>query len=109
MAVTAQQTWPDPAVWTGKIYSGGWRTPRGGAFRVVEPATGGPLAEVGAAAPEDVVRAAEEAAAAQRSWAATAPQERAQVLLRAAGALSDREDVVREWIVRETGGVPVKG
>jgi benzaldehyde dehydrogenase (NAD) len=109
MAVTAQQTWPDPAGWTGKIYSGGWRMPRGGVCRVTEPATGAPLAEVGAAAPEDVARAAEEAAAAQRTWAATPPLERAKVLLRAAGALSDHADVVREWIVRETGGVPAKG
>lgn len=61
------------------------------------------------AAPADVARAGTLAARAQRAWAETAPQERAEVLLRAARALRDNCGAVREWIVRESGGVPAKG
>ncbi len=109
MTAGAQDTWPHAAEWAGRIYSGGWRVSEGGTSQVSEPATGASLAEVGVAAPEDVARAGAEAARAQRAWARTAPGERAEVLLRAAGALREHTEVVREWIVRESGGVPAKG
>ncbi|GAA3839747.1 benzaldehyde dehydrogenase [Streptomyces phyllanthi] len=106
---TREDIWPDTTRWTGRIYSDGWRVSEGGTSRVTEPATGEPLAEVGVAAPEDVARAGAGAARAQRAWALAAPLERAEVLLRAARALREHTDVVREWIVRESGGVPAKG
>jgi benzaldehyde dehydrogenase (NAD) len=109
MTATSEGTWPDAADWTGKIYSGGWRQSGGGTRPVNEPATGERLAEVGVAEPADVARAGALAARAQRTWAETAPQERAEVLLRAARALRDHSGAVREWIVRESGGVPAKG
>ncbi|MFE1841826.1 aldehyde dehydrogenase family protein [Streptomyces sviceus] len=109
MTVTDEETWPDAAEWTGKIYSGGWRQSEGGVQPVNEPATGERLAEVGVAAPADVARAGTQAARAQRAWAGTAPQERAEVLHRAARALRDHQGAIREWIVRESGGVPAKG
>jgi benzaldehyde dehydrogenase (NAD) len=109
MTVTDEETWPDAAEWTGKIYSGGWRRSEGGVQPVDEPATGERLAEVGVAAPADVARAGTQAARAQRAWAGTAPQERAEVLLRAARALRDHRGAIRDWIVRESGGVPAKG
>ncbi|MDX3129750.1 benzaldehyde dehydrogenase [Streptomyces europaeiscabiei] len=108
MTATGEGTWPDAAEWTGKIYSGGWRQSEGGARSVNEPATGERLAEVGVAAPADVARAGALAARAQRAWAETAPQERAEVLLRAARALRENSGAIREWIVRESGGVPAK-
>ncbi|MCQ9180298.1 aldehyde dehydrogenase family protein [Streptomyces sp. IBSBF 2953] len=109
MSLTDEETWPDAAEWTGKIYSGGWRQSEGGVQPVNEPATGERLAEVGVAAPADVARAGIQAARAQRAWAATAPQERAEVLLRAARALRDNRGAIRRWIVRESAGVPAKG
>ena len=109
MIVTGKETWPDAAEWTGKIYSGGWRQSEGGVQPVYEPATGERLAEVGVAAPADVARAGIVAARAQRAWAEAVPQERAEVLLRAARALRDNAGAMREWIVRESGGVPAKG
>src|SRR3954454_4379767 len=109
MTATSEGTWPDAADWTGKIYSGGWRRSGGGIQPVTEPATGERLAEVGVAAPADVARAGALAARAQQAWAETAPQERAEVLLRAARALRDHSGAVREWVVRESGGVPAKG
>jgi len=109
MADAGPETWPDPVEWTGRIYSAGWRKSAGGALRVSEPATGEQLAEVGVAASADVARAGALAAVAQRDWAQTAPLERAGVLLRAAQALREHSGAIREWIVRESGGVPAKG
>ncbi len=109
MTATSEGTWLDAAEWTGKIYSGGWRESDGGTQPVIEPATGERLAEVGVAAPADVARAGARAAGAQRAWAEATPSERAEVLQRASRALQDNSEVIREWIVRESGGVPVKG
>ncbi|RRR87554.1 aldehyde dehydrogenase family protein [Streptomyces sp. RP5T] len=109
MTVAGEETWPDAAEWAGKIYSGGWRQPGGGVQQVHEPATGERLGEVGVAAPADVARAGAMAAGAQRAWAERAPRERAEVLLRAAQALREHRGAMREWIVRESGGVPAKG
>ncbi|WP_328771820.1 aldehyde dehydrogenase family protein [Streptomyces sp. NBC_00286] len=109
MTATDEGTWPDAAEWTGKIYSGGWRQSGGGTQPVNEPATGERLAAVGVAAPADVARAGALAARAQRAWAEVAPQGRAEVLLRAARVLRDNSGAIREWIVRESGGVPAKG
>ncbi|WP_151482018.1 benzaldehyde dehydrogenase [Streptomyces albicerus] len=109
MHSTAEGRWPDSAEWTGKIYSGGWRQSEGGTQHVSEPATGEQLAEVGVAAPADVARAGALATRAQRAWAEVAPAERAEVLLRASRALRDHSGAIREWIVRESGGVPAKG
>ncbi|MBC9730444.1 aldehyde dehydrogenase family protein [Streptomyces sp. TRM68367] len=109
MGSTGEGTWPDPAEWTGKIYSGGWRQSEGGTQQVSEPATGQQLAEVGVAAASDVARAGAMAARAQRAWAEVAPHKRAEVLLGASRALRDHSGAIREWIVRESGGVPAKG
>lgn len=109
MTATSEGTWPDASDWTGKIYSGGWRQSEGGGQWVNEPATGERLAQVGVAAPADVARAGALAARAQRAWAETAPQERAEVLLHAARLLRDNSGAIRDWIVRESGGVPAKG
>ena len=49
------------------------------------------------------------AARAQRDWAEVTPQERSEVLLGAARALREHSGEIREWIVRESGGVPAKG
>lgn len=109
MTVTNEGTWPDPTEWTRKIYSDGWRDSEGGSRPVIEPATGRPLAEVGVATPADVARAGARAAHAARDWAATTPSERIEVLLRASSSLREHSGTVREWIVRESAGVPAKG
>src|SRR4051794_6933779 len=71
----------DPAQWQNKIYIGGsWTTGSGGTREVIEPATGSVLASAGLADASDVARAAENAAEAQREWAAAPHAERAAVL-----------------------------
>ncbi|MGW6548315.1 aldehyde dehydrogenase family protein, partial [Streptomyces massasporeus] len=108
MPVDGERSWPDATEWTGKIYSEGWRTADGGTSPVIEPATGEPLAQVGVASPADVERAGARAALAAPEWAAAAASERAAVLTRAGHALREHSEVVRAWIVRESGGVPAK-
>ncbi|MFD5159671.1 aldehyde dehydrogenase family protein [Streptomyces hawaiiensis] len=108
MAVIGER-WPDQAEWAGKIYSSGWRESEGGTRQVIEPATGDVLAEIGIASPADVARAGARAAGAAGDWAAAAPSDRIEVLLRASGVLRERGDTFRDWIVRESAGVPVKG
>lgn len=109
MAVIGEETWPAPAGWAGKIYSGGWRDAEGGTRQVIEPATGRTLAEVGVAGPADVARAGARAAHAAGDWAATPPSRRIEILLRVSAALRGHGATVRDWIVRESAGVPAKG
>lgn len=99
-----------PAAADGKLYDGGqWRAASGGSRTVREPATGHTLGEVGIASAADMHAAIERAAQAQKAWAATAPRERAAVLLRAAQALQARFDDLALAIARETGGIVPKG
>ncbi|WP_405764249.1 aldehyde dehydrogenase family protein [Streptomyces sp. NBC_00080] len=109
MAVIGDETWPAPAGWAGKIYSGGWRDPEGGTRQVIEPATGRTLAEVGVASPADVAQAGARAAHAAGDWAAATPSRRIEILLRVCAALREHSATVRDWIVRESAGVPAKG
>ncbi|MEU4491600.1 aldehyde dehydrogenase family protein [Streptomyces purpurascens] len=108
MAVNGTK-WPDRAEWAGKIYSAGWRESEGGTRQVIEPATGHALAEIGVASPADVARAGARAVQAAGDWSAAAPSDRVEVLLRASATLRERSDTFRDWIVRESAGVPAKG
>ena len=94
--------------WHGQVYSDGWTTAHGGDATVREPATGNEIGRIGRADADDVARATERAARAQRDWAATSFEERAAVLRRA-GALFERcaADIER-WLVREAGSIPPK-
>ncbi|WP_116245817.1 benzaldehyde dehydrogenase [Nocardiopsis sp. FIRDI 009] len=97
----------DPKIWTGRVFSDGWRDADDDA-PVTEPATGAELGRIGLAAPADVARAAERAARAQRDWAALPHRERARVLRRAGELLERHTDQVRDWLVRESGSVRAK-
>jgi benzaldehyde dehydrogenase (NAD) len=94
--------------WQGKIYTGRWTRSSGGEHRVLEPATGQLLATVGRANAEDVAASAEIARAAQKKWAACAPQERAAVLRRVAELFGRHQGEITRWIVREAGGTRAK-
>ncbi len=90
------------------IFIGGsWATRVGGAPpTVIEPATGDSLGQVGLADADDVARAAEVAAEAQRAWAATPHAERAAVLRRAAALWTEHAEEISWWNVREVGAIP---
>ncbi len=72
------------AVPTGLLIGGQWRAASTGAtIDVHDPSTGEVIAQVADASPEDGLAALDAAAAAQASWAATAPRERGEILRRA--------------------------
>jgi len=96
------------APWREHVFSGGWRE-ASAAADVVEPATGETLVRVGLASPGDVAGAAQAAAAAQQSWAAMAPRERAAVFHRAAALFQQHFDELALYVTRETGGILPKG
>ncbi len=98
----------DERIWSGRIFTGGWQRSAGGDAAVVEPATGKELGRVGIAAIEDISASAAQAALAQRDWAAAPFHERAAVLRRAGDALQRHTEELRDWLVRESGGVPGK-
>jgi benzaldehyde dehydrogenase (NAD) len=98
----------DGQSWQGRIFTGSWQVSTGGDCAAVEPATGNELGRVGLAGREDVTASAAQAAVAQRDWAATPFPERAAVLRRAGDALQRHTDELRDWLVRESGGIPGK-
>ena len=89
--------------WSCRIFSGGWVEGGGGSYPSVEPATGNPLGQVGAASPADVNRAVQLARQGQRLWAEMSYQERAAVLRRAADLLEVHHGEIEDWSMREAG------
>ncbi|MFI8595511.1 benzaldehyde dehydrogenase [Microbacterium sp. NPDC078428] len=97
----------DPEVFAGRVHiDGEWVPGGGGEIASVEPATGETLAMVGMASPEDVARAAEGAARAQREWAAMPHPARAAVLRKAAQLWEAHAEEIMGWNVREVGAIP---
>src|SRR5579859_2953308 len=108
MTTISSATLMDPQVWTGKIFNGEWVTPGGGEYQVVEPATGNTLGIAGRASLDDVRKAADRAAEAQKAWARTPFDERARVLRRAGQIWEESAASIQEWIVRESGSIGPK-
>src|ERR1700684_1689213 len=96
----------DEATWRGKIYSDGWTSGSGGDAAVIEPATGAELGRTGIAAPADVSRSPQRAAAAQPAWAATPHTERSAILRRAADLWRATAADIEWWGIRESGKIP---
>ncbi len=98
----------DSSSWSGNIHLHGWVRGSGDDIEVMAPATGEVLGTVGSATPDDVLRAATVAAAAQRTWATTNPEERAAVLRRAGTLIEQHAEEIQGWIIREAGSIPAK-
>ena len=76
---------------TGLLIGGEWRSATGGRTFVVEdPATRRELVQVADATAEDALAALGAAAEAQRSWAATPPRVRAEILRSAFDVMTER-------------------
>jgi aldehyde dehydrogenase (NAD+) len=73
-----------------------------------DPYTGDTLAEIVQASRDDVDAAYDAAAKAQRDWAAQLPDQRAQVMYRAAAILDARHEEIASWLIRESGSTRVK-
>ncbi len=87
---------------TKLLIGGEWRA-GSSAMPVLDPATGETIAEVAAGTPADALEACDAAAEAQKSWAATAPRVRAEVLRACWQNLVDHADELAELITREHG------
>ena len=86
------------------LIGGEWRDATGGGTLGVEdPATGETLCEVADATPEDAVAALDAAVTAQPEWAASAPNERSEILQRAFEALNERADELGLLMTLEMG------
>ncbi len=81
----------------------------GGIRQVIEPATGQMLCTVGLANAADVAAATRAAAAAQKTWAAVPPREKADVFRRAGTLFQQHFDELALYATRETGGILPKG
>lgn len=89
---------------TQLLIGGTWRDGSDGErISVRNPATGDEIASVAAGSPADASAACDAAAAAQRSWAATAPRERAEILRACWQKLVDHTDELAKLIVLEHG------
>ncbi|WP_403022323.1 aldehyde dehydrogenase family protein [Salinibacterium sp. GXW1014] len=98
----------DADVWTGKIAAGGWVAGDGEPLEVTEAATGAVIGTLGTASLEQVAEASRRADRAQREWARMTPAARATVL-RKAGDIFERDaELIKPWIVRESGGTWAK-
>ncbi|MEJ2691897.1 MAG: aldehyde dehydrogenase family protein, partial [Candidatus Thiodiazotropha sp.] len=99
----------DPSQWRGRIFTGSWTEAQGGAYQVIEPATGEVLAEAGMANAADITQAAASASAVRKGWTDMPPREKAMIFRRAADILQSHLDELAPWVVRETGAIPPKG
>lgn len=95
--------------WHDRVFNGRWYMSAGGVKEVIEPASGKVLARVGIATAADMAIAAQAAAAAQKSWAAVPPRERAEIFRKAAQVLERHVDALALYIARETGAIVPKG
>ena len=88
-----------------QLFIGGeWRDATGGATLSVEdPATGESLCEIADATPEDAQAAIDAACDSQAEWAATAPNDRAEILHRAFELLTERADDLAVLMTLEMG------
>ena len=95
----------DPATWSGKVFLDGWTDGSGGDRAVVSPSTGEEIGRLGTATPDDVRRAGQRAAEAQREWAALPHPQRAAVLRRAGDLFTEHAEEISGWLVREGGAI----
>ncbi|ABD85683.1 NAD-dependent succinate-semialdehyde dehydrogenase [Rhodopseudomonas palustris] len=89
---------------TDLFIAGAWRASASGQrIEVINPSTEELLATIADASVEDGLAAVDAAAAAARGWAATAPRQRAQILLRAFELMIEKADWLAELISLENG------
>lgn len=88
----------------GLFIDGAWQSGEGRqASAVVDPSTGGNIAEVTHATPADLDAALAAADAAFKPWAAMSPDDRAVILHKAAALLRERADAIGRTMTLEQG------
>lgn len=104
----AERSAMDQQRWDGKLHTDGWTAGSGQPAQILEPATGAVLGTTAMATGEEIAAAATRSAAAQRSWAAMKPAERAAVLRKAGDFFVAHAAELAEWVQRETGAIAAK-
>lgn len=92
----------DPALHAAGLYIGGDWLP-GSGIPVLNPSTGGVLAEVADASPADAMRAVDAAHAAAAGWRATPPRQRAEILRRWFQLMTEHAEDLARLIAMENG------
>src|ERR1700688_3488930 len=95
-------------LWTGKIFSNGWKKPGLGTEDVIEKATGKKLGETGIASPADILTAATSAHKAQKEWAKLPGPKRGDVLREFSRLLLVHANELADQLTRETGSIRAK-
>ena len=108
LKVTTETLLTPTELWSGKIYSNGWKKPGLGTADVIEKATGAKLGEIGIASPEDISAAAATAHEAQKEWAKVPGPKRGDVLREFSRLLLAHSQEIADQIVRETGSIRAK-
>jgi succinate-semialdehyde dehydrogenase / glutarate-semialdehyde dehydrogenase len=104
VGITAEEQAAVDAAPNQLLIGGEWRDASGGGRLAVEdPSTGEAFCEVADATPDDAQAAIDAACDAQPSWAATAPNERSEILHRAFEALNERADELALLMTLEMG------
>jgi len=104
---TATQEFLGEGRWSGRAFSGEWRSVSGVAD-VVEPATGKVIGSIGIASADEVGIAATKARAAQTHWYSLPYEERSRILRNAARIAEQNAEQIAAWIVRESGSIQAK-
>ncbi len=94
--------------WKGNIFLGNWQPGHGETVQVTEPATGKSLALLSTADAADVAVAAATAKEAQKQWASTSFEKRAEVLREFSRLLKERAEEINYWNIRECGSIGPK-
>ena len=104
MAIASQEQKVVDGVQRNLYIGGEWRDASGGGTLSVEdPATGEALCDVADATPDDAIAALTAAHEAQGDWAATAPNERSEILYRAFQKINERVDDLALLMTMEMG------
>jgi succinate-semialdehyde dehydrogenase / glutarate-semialdehyde dehydrogenase len=104
VGITAEEQAAVDAAPNQLLIGGEWRDASGGGRLAVEdPSTGEAFCEVADATPDDAQAAIDAACDAQPDWAATAPNERSEILHRAFEALNERADELALLMTLEMG------
>ena len=95
----------DPAALPTDLWiAGSWQPgSTGKRIDVIDPSTGGTIADVADASVEDALRAVDAASAAAPGWAATAPRKRSEILRRCYELMIERKTMLAQLISLENG------
>lgn len=95
---------PGPfAIPTDNLIGDAWQSDGRGRIDVIDPSSGSVLASVADAGVEEALAAVDAADAAAKSWAATAPRKRAEILVACFHAIMAEQEWLAHLISRESG------